>query len=35
MRISFGEEIAEEGGLQGTGIEAFDAAVKRRHVTDL
>lgn len=35
LRISFGEEIAEEGGIRGTDIETFDAAVKQRYVTDL
>ena len=35
MRVSFGEEIAEEGGLQGADIETFDAGVKQRYVTDL
>ncbi|PWT73700.1 MAG: hypothetical protein C5B46_05095 [Proteobacteria bacterium] len=35
MRVSFGEEIAEEGGLQNGDVESFDAAVKQRYVTDL
>jgi uncharacterized protein len=35
MSISFGEEIAEEGGLEGADISGFDAAVRRRYITDL
>jgi uncharacterized protein len=35
MRISFGEEIAEEGGLAACAIGEFDAAVQQRYKTDL
>lgn len=35
MSISFGEEIAEEGGLEGGAIAEFDAGVRRRYRTDL
>jgi PPOX class probable FMN-dependent enzyme len=35
MKISFGAEIAEEGGLATAAIGEFDAAVKQRYVTDL
>jgi uncharacterized protein len=35
MTISFGEEIAEEGGLASSAIGEFDAAVQQRYETDL
>jgi PPOX class probable FMN-dependent enzyme len=35
LSISFGEEIAEEGGLPGSETADFDAAVRRRYSTDL
>jgi uncharacterized protein len=35
MRISFGDEIAQRGGLPREGIEAFDRAVHGRYETDL
>jgi len=35
VKISFGEEIAEEGGLESRQIESFDAAVQGRYRTDL
>ena len=35
MRISFGEEIAQRGGLARGDIESFDHAVHGRYVTDL
>ncbi len=35
MTISFGEEIAEEGGLDGVSVEELDAAVRKRYQTDL
>ncbi len=35
MAISFGEEIAEENGLQGVSVEHFDAGVRGRYETDL
>lgn len=35
MAISFGEEIAESGGLQRDAIEEFDRAVAQRYQTDL
>ena len=33
--VSFGQEIASTGGLTPGEIEAFDAAVRERYVTDL
>lgn len=35
VRVSFGEEIAANGGMQEAEIAAFDAAVKGRYQTDL
>jgi PPOX class probable FMN-dependent enzyme len=35
MKISFGHEIAEEGGLRTEQIEAFDSGVQQRYKTDL
>jgi hypothetical protein len=35
MRVSFGQEIAEQGGLAEADIEAFDRAVHGRYQTDL
>lgn len=35
MGISFGQEIAEEGGLEADAIAEFDAGVRRRYETDL
>jgi PPOX class probable FMN-dependent enzyme len=35
MTISFGREIAEEGGLASESVEAFDAGVAERYRTDL
>jgi uncharacterized protein len=35
MKISFGEEIAQEGGLATSAIGEFDAAVQQRYKTDL
>ncbi len=35
VKISFGEEIAEGGGLESQQIEGFDAAVQARYRTDL
>ena len=35
VKISFGEEIAEGGGLESQQIEGFDAAVRARYRTDL
>lgn len=35
MSISFGEEIAEEGGLRGADVAEFDAGVRARYRTDL
>jgi PPOX class probable FMN-dependent enzyme len=35
MTISFGEEIAEEGGLGEVTVAEFDAGVQRRYKTDL
>jgi PPOX class probable FMN-dependent enzyme len=35
MRVSFGQEIAEQGGLAEADIEAFDHAVHSRYRTDL
>lgn len=35
MQISFGEEIAQSGGLKREAIEAFDAGVHSRYKTDL
>jgi len=35
IKISFGREISQRGGLDETNIEAFDAAVHSRYQTDL
>jgi PPOX class probable FMN-dependent enzyme len=35
VAVSFGQEICEEGGLQPTEVEAFDAAVQNRYRIDL
>lgn len=35
VKISFGKEIAEEGGMATDAIESFDAAVAGRYKTDL
>ena len=35
IHVSFGEEIAQSGGLDTTRIEEFDAAVQSRYKTDL
>jgi PPOX class probable FMN-dependent enzyme len=35
MKISFGEEIAEAGGLATSAIDEFDAGVQERYKTDL
>jgi PPOX class probable FMN-dependent enzyme len=35
MAISLGQEIAEEGGLEGTSVAEFDAGVDGRYKTDL
>ena len=35
MKISFGREIAEEGGLRPEQIEGFDSGVRQRYKTDL
>ena len=35
MSISFGREIAQQGGLPAGDIEAFDRAVHGRYETDL
>lgn len=35
VRVSFGEEIAQNGGLQAEEVAAFDAAVHGRYRTDL
>jgi PPOX class probable FMN-dependent enzyme len=35
MKISFGEEIAEGGGLAVSAVEEFDAGVRERYKTDL
>jgi len=35
IKISFGEEIAQEGGLESRQIETFDAGVQGRYRTDL
>jgi PPOX class probable FMN-dependent enzyme len=35
MAISFGTEIAEEGGLAAAAVAAFDRAVRQRYKTDL
>jgi PPOX class probable FMN-dependent enzyme len=35
MKISFGEEIAEAGGLAASAIDEFDAEVRQRYKTDL
>jgi uncharacterized protein len=35
MTVSFGEEIAEEGGLDASEVATFDAGVRARYQTDL
>ncbi len=35
MTISFGQEIAAEGGLDAHDVERFDAGVRERYETDL
>jgi predicted pyridoxine 5'-phosphate oxidase superfamily flavin-nucleotide-binding protein len=35
MTVSFGEEIAEEGGLDAAEVARFDAGVRGRYETDL
>jgi hypothetical protein len=35
MTISFGREIAEEGGMPADAVDQFDAGVAERYRTDL